>query len=441
MKKQAKIFIVLSLMIGNLKAQILQQLKPTANPAYMILGVAPTDIERPSTPKEFVSSFQNGIVNGKMAPNFALEITPYDLLPAYKNKRSYEDKAIDHVLGKQTLGRNLWNNLSLSMATSASDTMAIGQLKKGNGLGFGVKTILINGRPKAETYKALLGLNTKFAEELIYDDLINKIETSSKKLTRIELDLFVNELKATSDTSQKKILSIVQSSVKLDSARVQRKRYIIQKIMDDLDDKIKSTQNDSTRKAIVLAYLNERKKEVIKTQHGLLATANKKLAFAREGFIVDLSMAYMAHFEGNEWDAWHYAKFSGWTTLSYRWNLDTTFEKVSLLDAMVLVRYTGNDPKVDSTNYLDAGIKLQYTYNKITISSEAIYRKLNKIPSGVKTDFTYRATINLEYVLNERITLKTSIGRNFDGNSSAYDQPNGKIFAVGGLNFSILTGQ
>ena len=89
------------------------------------------------------------------------------------------------------------------------------------------------------------------------------------------------------------------------------------------------------------------------------------------------------------------------------------------------------------------GAKIQFTYNRITFSGEYIGRVIpnGSHPESIKTNYTYRATGNLEYVLNNLITLKASVGRTFDGNSAVYDKPNDKLFAVGGLNFSILNGQ
>jgi hypothetical protein len=437
MKKYMSVFFVFLLIIGSLKAQVFQQLKPAANPAYMILGVAPTEIERPSTPKEFVSSFQNGIVDGKMAPNFALEFTPRNLLPDYRNNWNLEKKMIDNVLRKQTLGRNLWHNLAISMATSASDTVVIGSLKKGNGLGFGIKTILINGKPKAETYEALLDLNVAFDDERPYDQLIAKILGLSNAINFDvqQMETLMNQAVAYEENNEPES-DPVKREVRLD-----RKREILEHLRKGLRESVDWAQSEQVKRDAAVAYITAQRATLISKEARLLSYTNRKLAFAREGFIMDVNLAYMAHFEGNEWDAWHYAKFSGWTTLSYKWNLDKRFGEVNLLDAMLLVRYTGNDLKVDSTNYLDVGVKLQYTYDKLTVSGEGIYRKLNKIPTSVKTDFTYKAAINVEYVLTDRLTLKTSIGRNFDGNSAVYDQPNGKLFAVGGLNFSILTGQ
>src|SRR5689334_3661819 len=54
-----------------------ESLKLTSAPAYTILGVDPQNIQRPSTPADFIAGAQSAVVNGKLQPNFAIEATPY----------------------------------------------------------------------------------------------------------------------------------------------------------------------------------------------------------------------------------------------------------------------------------------------------------------------------------------------------------------------------
>ena len=54
-----------------------ETLKLTSAPAYTVLGVDPQNIQRPTTPTDFIAGAQSAIVNGKLQPNFAIEGTPY----------------------------------------------------------------------------------------------------------------------------------------------------------------------------------------------------------------------------------------------------------------------------------------------------------------------------------------------------------------------------
>ncbi|HEY0652943.1 MAG TPA: hypothetical protein VGD65_07435, partial [Chryseosolibacter sp.] len=60
----------------NINDQI-KGLQVNSSPAYVVLGVEPENIQRPNSPSEFVASVQSANVNGQLAPNFALETTPF----------------------------------------------------------------------------------------------------------------------------------------------------------------------------------------------------------------------------------------------------------------------------------------------------------------------------------------------------------------------------
>lgn len=432
MKKHLFSFVLFSLGFSSFAQdeKNFQQLKPTANPAYMLLGIAPTNIERPSTPKEFAASIQNATVDGKVTPNFALEINPYELFT--KSKVSYAKKALNMLIEEKNNPINFFKNISLSMATSATDTITLGRLAKGSSAALGFKTTLYNGKPSKETKAALLDMTICFFEETFYNAINNRLEdgavyTQDVLGSKIDGAFEYTIKQINNDTTLKNVEKEIQIA-KLTG------------IQTTLKQNFNSSNNAPTTDAIKKYIITQL--EIVKKQEGIeLKKINKKLAFAREGLIWDMSAAYMGHFSNNDWDSLHNAKWATWTTVSYRINADKTLENVALIDFIGLVRYTGNNIKVDSSNYIDVGAKLQFTYNRISFSGEYIYRQLTKKPQSITYDFTDRVAGNLEYVVSNLITLKASVGRTFDGNSAVYDTPNNKIFAIGGINLSILNGQ
>ena len=87
-------------------------LKTPESPAFMALGIAPSEIQRPTTPTGLAASLANGFVAGGSLPllqNFALEFSPFWLFP--HRRLSYEQ-----VLDQP--GRAIVRNLSFSFATS-----------------------------------------------------------------------------------------------------------------------------------------------------------------------------------------------------------------------------------------------------------------------------------------------------------------------------------
>lgn len=416
--------------------QNFDQLKPVANPAYILLGVSPTNIERPTTPKEFIAGIQNATVNGKLAPNFAMELTPYELLTKNR-KKDYTFKAIDYILNKDW-ATNFARSIAVSFATSATDTVALGSFKKGTSAAVGVKMLFIHGKPKKQTVEALVKLTNAFEAKNSLGMVVTLLDAYSQnanislETAQKNIDDALNAF--TSFINDSPELSEKDKSIKIAAAKAKFKF-----LREDINDIAKK---DSISVSKMKELVEAERKEYIAIQGENLKMVNSKFAFSREGFMLEGNIGVLTHFQNNSRDSAMYAKIGVWLTPSYKWNLATSDNSGSAsVDAIGLVRYTGNDIKVDSSSYIDIGAKLQFNYNKISFSGEYIYRLLTQKPTSIHYDFTDRITGNLEYVVNNLITLKASVGRTFDGNSAVYDQPNNKIFAIGGINFSVLNGQ
>src|SRR6185437_9811916 len=105
--------------------QNFQTLQLNSSPAYVLLGVEPTNIQRPSTPSQFVAGLQNAVVNGKLQPNLAFEISPYYL----KNPKDTSSKLFnptDYLLNKKNFFQTIYQTLSISLATSSTDSVVFG---------------------------------------------------------------------------------------------------------------------------------------------------------------------------------------------------------------------------------------------------------------------------------------------------------------------------
>jgi len=126
----------------------LKQLELTTSPAFVLLGVHPTNIQRPSTPRDFAASLQTAQVNGSIQPNFAVETNPFNW-----NKKAPQNKY--SFIANDYFSDKLWpaikKNFALSIATSATDTAKFGNLHKGTGLGYGVRVTLFPGTVNKRT--------------------------------------------------------------------------------------------------------------------------------------------------------------------------------------------------------------------------------------------------------------------------------------------------
>ncbi len=123
-------------------------LKTPESPAFMALGVVPSEIQRPSTPSGLKASLANGIARGKnldLMQSFAMEVSPFWLIP--HRSLTYDDLVDERW-------HSFYRNLSLSFATSPDevDVMAAdgteAKLERGRGA-VGVRTTLVPGVPTA----------------------------------------------------------------------------------------------------------------------------------------------------------------------------------------------------------------------------------------------------------------------------------------------------
>ena len=150
--------------------------------------------------------------------------------------------------------------------------------------------------------------------------------------------------------------------------------------------------------------------------------------------MLELAVANAGLAQDNRWKDMANAKTSIWLTPSYRFNINKDPSIINFIDIMAVARFTFNSKRVDSSDYVDIGGKLQWIHNRLSLSTEAIYRRLSEKPKSVLKKYTFRTAFTLSYKMNDVITFQASFGSNFDGNSNTYSDPS-KMFAVGGFNF------
>jgi hypothetical protein len=162
---------------GQSKELKLDDLKMPNSPAFILLDVAPTSIDRPTSTKAFATSVLNNVnQNNGIPQNYAVEFTPYwfvkhPKLTAFKywgyNKE--EDK---QLVGSQA------KYLSVSFATVNSSVNAVTG-KNYNNMSLGVRSTLLNVRKNkkgASDIDDLKAKNLKFIQRVsqINDENIRK---------------------------------------------------------------------------------------------------------------------------------------------------------------------------------------------------------------------------------------------------------------------------
>jgi hypothetical protein len=434
MKKIIVGFIILSFIFHfNAMAQgdtlNVESLKLNSAPAYVILGVEPDNIQRPSSPSQFIGGVQNAVVNGQLKPNFAFEFSPY-YLKKPKGKDSIRFRAVEYLLPQKSLFKNIARTTSISIATSQSDTVVFGNLEPGTGLGIGLRCVLVEGKPHSDKVKLLQVWNQVYLKEIILNDLIAAAESidSIKMLESLISEIATNwKTKIEDSLSQYNLLS--QEFV----------NTFIDDITSDLLQEI--SFNNSASLATISNYLNGRFEFYKSSEKEILSRINQeKFPFAKTGFMLEFAFGESVVFQNNQWKDITQTKAAIWLTPSYRWEAKTNDkDNFTLIDLLGVLRYTFNNKKdiVDISNYFDAGVKTQILHNRIGFSLEAVYRYATEKPQDVKKNYTYRLVTSFDYKVSDLITFKFSFGTNFNGNISTYSEPK-NMFALGGVNFGIF---
>lgn len=151
-----KIHVALAVALFPLLAQAqinpnVKALEITSNPGYVLLGVQPTNITRPSTPRDFVAGLQSAMVNGRLQPNFAMEANPFNWFGKQPKEKDYRFIANDYLSTKT--GPAIRKNFAVSLATAETDTVIFGNLKKGMGLGYGLRFTIFPGTVNRATLR------------------------------------------------------------------------------------------------------------------------------------------------------------------------------------------------------------------------------------------------------------------------------------------------
>jgi len=383
-----------------------KSLSLNTSPAYVVLGVEPENIQRPNSPNDFIAGVQSALVNNRLQPNFAMETTPY-----YWGKKKTGSKKFDvyDYISNKDFWTNLASSITLSFATSPSDSFTFGKIPVGTGLGMGMHMQLFSGSISKHVKENLGAWYLNINLVALFEALNNKLE-AGKAIDN--LDNFMDEVlskgsfKSMQEWERKIVKDLVKTRLK------------------------KSTL--SPEDMHVIETLNAEAQDVAAKK---LKNVNQyQFPLTKEGFMLEFAIANASVAGDNVWNKLQSAKTAIWLTSSYRFNINKDPEVIDFIDIMAVARITVNAKNVDSSNYADVGAKLQWVHNRLSVSGEGVLRYLTHKPQNQAKGYTLRTGFTLSYKINEMITFKATFGSNFDGNSTRYSDPD-KMFAVGGFQF------
>jgi hypothetical protein len=399
-----------------------QKLAVNSSPAFILLGVQPDNIQRPSTPRDFVASIQSAVVNKQLQPNFSLETNPFNW---NKKTNSNQFYANDYFYRSS---QAIKKNFALSLATSTSDTVVFGQLQPGLGLGYGLRFTIVPGKVNTAVAAKFLEWEDAEVESILINIIQSSVLIGRTNFSPQEFDNFY---------------TTVAQSVKTGIANG---KYLLEQNRPDLLVRLKSlsdsykglSDSNFTIKLHQDDLNNQRSKNT--TLSAINNLANRLTApFDREGFTLELAAAGVTIFQQNQWNMSHFGKSGIWLTPAYRLNImkGDQNDLTQSIDFMGVFRYIWNDKKVDTASYLDMGAKLQFNRTAWNASAEWVARHASEVPDTIHSHWTNSWLVSFSYTINQLATLKFSFGSNFDGNTHTYSQPK-NMFVVGGVNFGIF---
>ena len=441
MKSIIKAFIGLSFIVSfNIYAQdsdfTLEDLKTPGMPSATIIGTQVNDINRPKSLKDLEAAVFTNYFNSDQSltlPNeYALELNPF-MLSGMKNF-DYRDYVDNEPV------KNMWQNLSVSIATT--NKFFVKDSVFTNAVGFGVRTIILNGKPSEKASNTFLMALTQNLSSLdintivrtIIDKCIEDTSLSSvdgicscviRKFEEYELqDSNGNPLTGDELENKKKLIINGQTIIKAIFAKINK---------NTTKENIKEEFDNNYKKLVAAPVLNNLRQ--------ILA----RVKTDRYGLRWDVNWALALNFPTNDFNYSVVPKWGLWTNLSYQTeDLDNlsfiALGRIIIDNENYINKYQPVNENFTTGNIYDLGIMLDYRLHKFSISIEYLYRlntnKETKFIEGeeyvrtVKND-TRKYLLNINYNLSDDIVLSYNIGKNFNN----IFQPQGDLISGLSINF------
>lgn len=369
----------------------LDDLRAPTSPAFVLLGVAPTSIERPATPQALVASLLSTVQQSEGIPeNLALSIAPYWLRhrPAMK-----WDELFDARLSARTFLRTL----SISVASTRPDEDEEGDdaspVLAEPALSVGFRGLLVGGggsgkmKEKIRTQRAELAAklskahNAKLACIIEAEDNEGRANSAAEESEKAgeEAERAAPEARAAAEA---KALAADVKKVALELVGVQKARSC------------EPAADEAREKA---------------RREAALAMAD--LSVQRVGFTLELAGGAAWVFPGDAFEARELQRWGAWLTSGYRWVNSENGQAIG--DILGVARYLREKGGHESES-LDLGGRLVWHANPQMAFSAEYVRRLPDQNGSQELEETERLVAMLEYQIGENSYLFATYGKDFE---------------------------
>lgn len=392
-------------------------------PAFTILGVQPSEISQPKTWDAFETSVYNNFYNNgglNLPKNYALELTPYWMNP--KAKIKYSDY-VDPTAGNSFLYNSAFS-LATAEQTSQTDTGS-SNLK----MGIGYRTVICFSKvdQSPEYVKTLVNLHqvTQAISILLGEVTVLKtmgIPASTDSLKAQLQRTVKGDMAAQKDAGLAKeigvladefIFTVIDDNSKLKPEDVLSK--IEDKMTNDAESYTKS--NEFTEK--ISTMINK-----------------------RFGLNIEVAAAMTLDFPTNDIYFSKVPKYGIWITPSYKFS-GKNYPWINHFEFLGVVRLMKSLVATDFTDNTDLGGKIVFETGKFSMNGELIQRfQKIKVSSTTVNNVTttvvqstqdFKATLNLNYRLNNQLILSYSFGKNYELNT----ENSGNLISLLSINYSL----
>lgn len=393
------LILISNILFGQVNPELLQA---PASPAANLLGVANSEINKPTDVASLMVGLQNLSFNFIEKGSFSVDIAPYWIFPGKS------DKSISQMLTNiKSVPQTFVLSFAVKNIHDDEESMIGNSIYTAVGFKFSVLRGNANDeiRSKHALLKTLLTNNARMIaedtsdEEVIFNDnLVVEYQDKMKKMRAL----------AGNDNSKQEMIKKTKEYIELETelnSRIVKLNPIIKDIRE------KANQEYNTNLAEIQAV-------------------QKNFKIVREGFLLDFAGGTSVQFKEKRFNNSKIYNAGLWTVLGYATKDAGT--------PLFLLRYMYN-PKNDwmmtedfkpngNFSTFDAGVKYEYSPkdSKFTGSFEGLYRSFI---SGSDLKPTWKCVVNLDYAIfpNQHLTL--SLGKDFDNNIIK----NGNVIA--GLSF------
>jgi hypothetical protein len=324
-------------------------IRTPASPAFVLLGLEPSSVERPNTPADLALSVLNATGALTSLPqNFALEAAPFWLVShpeiTWRNDAGYRDPLT-----------SIARTATISVATAQIGTTALPV----TGLSAGLRASIFSGELSDSTRARLRAAEANLGAQ---SGIFNS---------------FLATKRAPADSAlQAAIRAANGDRQKIDAAVAAHEAAI------------------SSLGAAVLAD---------PAYQAAIAKEQEKLGdlkVDREGFFLDLALGSSWRYPNNQLDSGSALRWGVWLTPS--WNSES-------FSAIAVIRYTGDG--IHAVNdEMDLGGRLLYSASSFAISGEYVNRSY---PGASGVSSKYRLASVLDYEMKKGIWVSATFGRDY----------------------------